>query len=107
VDHVVEVGGAGTLQQSIKSTAACGRISIIGVLSGVGTEIMLTPILMSGLQLQGILVGHRAGFEALCAFLTEHELRPVISHSFGLDEVREGFELMGRGGHFGKIAIRV
>ncbi len=107
VDHVVEVGGAGTLQQSIRSTAVAGTISIIGVLSGVSTEVMVTPILMSGIRLQGILVGHRAGFEALCAFVGEHQLRPVIGATFGLDEVRAGFDLMARGGHFGKIAIEV
>lgn len=107
VDHVVEVGGAGTLQQSIKATAIAGQISIIGVLSGVSTEVKLTPILMSGIRLQGILVGHRAGFEALNVFLTEHQIHPVVSEPFSFDTVGEGFALMARGGHFGKIVIRV
>ena len=105
VDHVVEVGGAGTLEQSIQATAAGGRIAVIGVLSGIKSEVMVTPILMGYLRLQGILVGHRASFEALCAFLAEHEIHPTISDTFELDRTREGFDLMARGGHFGKIGV--
>jgi NADPH:quinone reductase-like Zn-dependent oxidoreductase len=105
VDHVVEVGGANTLEQSIKATAIGGRIAVIGVLSGVKSKLMVTPILMGYLRLQGILVGHRASFEALNAFVGEHRIRPVISDHFGFDEAREGFELMARGGHFGKISV--
>jgi len=107
VDHVVEVGGAGTLEQSIQATAVGGRIAVIGVLSGIKSELMLTPILMGNLRLQGILVGHRASFQALSAFLSEHELRPAISDTFDLGDARAGFELMARGAHFGKIGIAV
>jgi NADPH:quinone reductase-like Zn-dependent oxidoreductase len=105
VDHVVEVGGAGTLEQSIRSCAIGGRVSVIGVLAGAKSAVLVTPILMGYLRLQGILVGHRASFEALNAFFTEHELRPVVGHTFSFDQAHEAFELMGRGGHFGKIAL--
>lgn len=105
VDHVVEVGGANTLEQSIQCTAIGGRIAVIGVLSGIKSPVAVTPILMGYLRLQGILVGHRASFEALCAFMTERQLRPVVDATFGLDQVAEGFELMARGGHFGKIGV--
>ena len=107
VDHVVEVGGASTLEQSIKATAIGGRIAVIGVLSGIKSEVMLTPILMGYMRLQGILVGHRASFEALNAFVREHGIRPVISDVFGFEDARQGFDLMARGGHFGKIAVMV
>jgi NADPH:quinone reductase-like Zn-dependent oxidoreductase len=107
VDHVVEVGGAGTLDQSIRCTAIGGQISVIGVLSGIKSSILVTPILMGYQRLQGILVGHRTSFEALCAFLAEHELHPVISDRFEMARAREGFELMARGGHLGKITLYV
>ena len=106
VDHVVEVGGANTLEQSIQSTAIGGRIAVIGVLSGIKSPVAVTPILMGYLRLQGILVGHRASFEALNAFVTEHGLRPVIDATFGLERARDGFDLMARGGHFGKIGVQ-
>ncbi len=105
VDHVVEVGGAGTLEQSIRSCAIGGQVSVIGVLAGVESSVLVTPILMGYLRLQGILVGHRASFEALNAFLTEHRLHPVVGQTFSFGQAREAFELMARGGHFGKIAL--
>lgn len=107
VDHVVEVGGAGTLPESISATAIGGRIAIIGVLSGLKASVAVTPILMGYLRLQGVLVGHRASFEALNGFLEEHAIRPVVSHRFPLSQAREGFELMAKGGHFGKILLEM
>ncbi len=107
VDHVVEVGGAGTLEQSIRATAIGGRIGVIGVLSGVKTSVMVTPILMGYLRLQGILVGHRDSFEALNGFVAERGIRPLIHEVFPLDQVRDGFDLMARGGHMGKICVRI
>lgn len=105
VDHVVEVGGATTLEQSIQATAIGGRIAVIGVLSGLKTQLSVTSILMGYLRLQGVLVGHRSSFEALSAYLTEHAVRPVLSDVFPFAEARAGFELMAKGGHFGKIGL--
>ncbi len=107
MDHVVEVGGAGTLEQSIRATAIGGQIGVIGVLSGVKTSVMVTPILMGYLRLQGILVGHRASFEALNGFVEREGVRPVVHEVFPFEGVREGFDLMARGGHLGKICIRI
>jgi NADPH:quinone reductase-like Zn-dependent oxidoreductase len=107
VDHVVEVGGADTLEQSLRATAAGGRITVVGVLSGAKTSISVTSIFMNYLRLQGILVGHRASFEALCDFVGRHALRPVVSDVFPFERARDGFELMARGGHFGKICLRI
>lgn len=106
VDHVVEVGGAGTLEQSIRATAIGGQVSVIGVLSGVKSEVAVTPVLMGYLRLQGILVGHRDSFEALCGFLTEHRIQPVIDSRFAFEEVRAGFERMAAGEHQGKIVVQ-
>lgn len=105
VDQVVEVGGADTFEQSLKSAAIGGRIAVIGVLSGVKTSLMVTPILMGYLRLQGILVGHRDSFEALCRFLADHSLHPVVDQVVPFGRAREGFELMAKGGHFGKICL--
>lgn len=107
VDHVVEVGGAGTLEGSIKATAIGGRIAVIGVLSGVKSNIAVTPVLMGYLRLQGILVGHRASFEAMNELIARTELRPTIHEVFAFDHAREGFELMARGGHLGKICLEL
>ena len=105
IDHIVEVGGGDTLEQSLRAVKFGGHISMIGVLSGVMTDLNLIPILMQNLRIQGVIVGHRDGFEAMNAAMTAHHIRPVISHTFGLDEVHEAFDVMAQGGHFGKIVI--
>lgn len=107
VDHVVELGGAATLEQSLRAVRVGGRISIIGVLSGVQTSIPLTAIIMSAVRLQGILVGHRETFEALCRALAQAELRPVIDSTYELADIRAAFDHMAAGAHFGKICIRI
>jgi len=107
VDHVVELGGAATLDQSLRAVRVGGRISIIGVLSGVQTSIPLTAVLMGAVRLQGIMVGHRESFEALCSAFTQAEVHPVIDSTYPLADVRAAFDHMAAGAHFGKICIRI
>jgi len=107
VDHVVEVGGAGTLAKSIRSVRFGGHISLIGVLSGRAGEIDIAPVLMQNIRVQGIIVGSREMFEAMNRALEQNQIRPVVDKIFALDETRQAFELMAQGGHFGKICIRI
>lgn len=107
VDHVVEVGGAGTLQQSLQAVRMGGTISLIGNLSGTRTEVLLTQIFMQKIRLSGILVGHRESFEAMNRAIALHQLRPVIDRVFPLEEARAAFEHMAAGEHLGKIVVRV
>lgn len=106
VDHVIEVGGAGTLGRSLRAVRVGGRVSIIGVLSGGAPELSLFPILMKQIQAQGIFVGSRAMFEDMNRAIAASGLRPVVDRVFAFDEVREALKFMESGGHFGKIAIR-
>lgn len=105
VDHVVEVGGAGTLQRSAAAAKMGGHIAVIGVLSGKGT-FDPTVVLMKALRLHGIFVGSRTMFERMNAFIGEHGIRPVIDREFAFEEARQAFlHLEGRK-HFGKVVIR-
>jgi NADPH:quinone reductase-like Zn-dependent oxidoreductase len=105
VDHVVEVGGAGTFAKSLKAVRRGGAISLIGVLAGAG-EINLMPILMNGLRVQGIFVGSREMFEAMNVAISLHKLRPVVDKIFAFDEAQAAYQMMEAGAHFGKICIR-
>ncbi len=107
VDHVVEIGGAGTLAQSMRAVRAGGRISVIGVLAGGGGQISLLPILMRNLVAQGIFVGDRAMFEAMNRAISLHKMRPVIDRVFPFDEVTPALRHMESGAHFGKIVVRI
>jgi NADPH:quinone reductase-like Zn-dependent oxidoreductase len=107
VDLVVEVGGAGTLKQSLQSVRLGGTLSLIGNLAGNTAEIPLLLIIMQNVRLQGILVGSRDSFEAMNRAIALHQLHPVINRVFPLEEIRAAFEHMAAGGHFGKICVRI
>jgi NADPH:quinone reductase-like Zn-dependent oxidoreductase len=107
VDQVVEVGGAGTLGRSIAAVRVGGTITVIGVLAGASTELDVRSVLMKGVRLHGVFVGPREMFEAMNRAIAAHQLRPVVDRVFAFEDHRAAFELMARGGHFGKIVIRL
>jgi NADPH:quinone reductase-like Zn-dependent oxidoreductase len=105
VDHVVEVGGVGTLAKSVKAVRVGGHIALIGALNSSG-EFNPIPVFMKGIKMQGIFVGSRAMFEAMNEKIVESKLRPVIDRTFEFDEARAALEYMKTGAHFGKIVVK-
>jgi len=106
VDHVVEVGGAGTLERSIKAVRTGGHIALIGVLSGQGA-INPLPILMKSVCVRGIFVGSRSMFEDMIRAIGASQLRPVIDRTFAFAEFPAALRHMESGTHFGKIVVSV
>lgn len=106
VDHVVELGGAGTLGQSLRAVCLGGMISLIGVLAG-GGQVNPVAALMKNVRMQGIFVGSRAMFEAMNRAIALHGLRPVVDRVFPFAEAPAAFRHLESGSHFGKICIRV
>jgi NADPH:quinone reductase-like Zn-dependent oxidoreductase len=106
VDHIVEVGGAGTLRKSLNSIKMGGHIAVIGVLAGAG-DFNPVSILMKAVRLQGIFVGSREMFEDMNEFIREHYLKPVICRQFEFSQAREALKYMESGSHFGKIVIKI
>jgi len=104
VDHVVEVGGAGTLPKSLRAARMGGHISLIGVLTGAG-EANTLPAVMKNIRIQGIYVGSREMFEAMNSAITLNQLHPVIDRVFSFEESKEAFRYMESGAHFGKVVI--
>jgi len=105
VDHIVEVGGAGTLAKSFKAVRTGGTISLIGVLTGAG-QVDPIPVLMKGIRVQGIFVGSRAMFEAMNRAVALHRLKPVVDRVFGFAEIKAALAHLESGSHFGKVCLR-
>jgi NADPH:quinone reductase-like Zn-dependent oxidoreductase len=106
VDHVLEVGGLGTLQRSIRATRVSGTVSLIGVLSGQPEESPSPLELMFKRQtLRGIYVGSRRMLEELCRAVEVNRITPVIDRVFGFGEVQEAYRYLKAGQHFGKVVI--
>ncbi len=104
-DHVVEVGGAGTLQKSIAATGFAGHIGMIGVLTQ--GEVNPYPLLGKSIRLTGIYVGNREMFRNMNAAIAANEMRPVVDASYDFGDARSAYNAMGEDGHFGKLVIRV
>ncbi len=104
VDHVVEVGGAGTLQRSAEAVRIGGQVHLIGILTG-GGEINPTPILRRNIILRGIYVGSRQMFAAMNQAVTQHRIRPVIDRVFPFAEAKAAYHYMTTQAHLGKVVI--
>lgn len=107
VDHVVEVGGAGTFAKSFGAIRVGGKISMIGNLSGPATEFNPALVMGKRANLQGISVGSTQMFEAMNRMIAANSIKPVIDKVFGFDEAKAAYQHMASGAHFGKIVIRV
>lgn len=107
VDHVIEVGGGGTLGQSLRAVRPGGTISVIGVLSGNTSDVSLLPLLMQNVRMQGVMVGHRDSFEALLAAAVQCKLSPVIDRRFSLAETKQALTYLKTASHLGKIVVRI
>lgn len=106
-DHIVEVGGAGTLEQSLQAVKLFGTIHLIGILAGSTKDLNLLPIVMNQIKVQGIVVGHRAAFLEMNRAIENWQLRPVIDKVFELQDFKEALEYLKDGKHFGKIVVKV
>ena len=107
VDHVIEVGGAGTFLQSVRACRFGGKIGMIGILSGIEVKTEIFPIVHKSATVFGIYVGSREMFEELNRALEQSNVRPVIDKVFPFASAPEAFEYMASGSHFGKVVIRV
>ena len=105
VDHVIEVGGAGTLPKSLRSVRLGGHIAVIGVLAGPG-EFDPRGLLMKAVRMQGILVGSRLMFEDMNKFIEANGMLPIIGKTVGFTEAGLALRYMESGEHFGKIVLR-
>ncbi|HEY0877455.1 MAG TPA: NAD(P)-dependent alcohol dehydrogenase [Zeimonas sp.] len=104
-DHIVEVGGEKTLPQSLRCIRPGGTISMIGVLSGAGITGSIGHVVTRAVRLQGITVGHRDAFEAMCRAIERHRVEPVVDRVFGFDELVDAYEHLASGKHFGKVCL--
>jgi NADPH:quinone reductase-like Zn-dependent oxidoreductase len=106
VDHVIEVGGAGTLPKSIRAVKLGGRISLIGLLAG-GAQIDPMPMLLKSVTLQGIFVGSREMFEEMNRAMEINSVHPVIDRVFPFAQAGDAYKYLESGSHFGKVCIAV
>jgi NADPH:quinone reductase-like Zn-dependent oxidoreductase len=105
-DLVVDVGGAATLNQSLRAIRLGGQISLVGILSGASVEdFNIIAAIQKKARLQAINVGSRAMFEAMNRAIDQNKLRPVIDRIFSFEQSVDALHHLAKGTHFGKICI--
>ena len=106
VDRVVEVGGPGTIVQSLRAVALDGEIASIGFLSTENPGIDFFQLKASGASIRNITVGDRAALLDFNRAVAATGLKPVIDRVFAFEEARDAFAHLEGGTHFGKVVIR-
>lgn len=107
VDLVVEIGGAGTLTQSMLAARIGGHVSMIGVLAGVAGEVPTALLMSKNLRVQGITVGSHQDQVDMINAIDANGLRPVIDSTYPLDRLAEAFAHQISQAHFGKICVSI
>jgi NADPH:quinone reductase-like Zn-dependent oxidoreductase len=106
VDHIVEIGGAGTLARSFQSLGFGGKVALIGFLAGSGDSNPY-PLMMKGGSLHGVGVGNTKSFEEMLRAIQHNGIKPVIDKVFPFDQAPDAFRRLASGGFVGKIVIKV
>ena len=107
VSHVLELGGAETLVQSLACIRPGGFIALIGVLGGTRAELDLLSVVMRNIRLQGVIVGSRECFRAMNRGIAAAGFRPVIDRRVPFEGAKDALAGFAGGGHFGKIVIEL
>lgn len=105
VDHVIEVGGPGTLAQSIRTCRVGGHISLIGVLTGTAGDVPTAFMMVKQIRLQSLVVGSRQHQIEFVRAMEATGIRPVIDRRFRLEQIADAFRYEETGRHFGKICL--
>lgn len=105
VDHVIDVGGADTLDQSLDAVRVGGQILVIGILSGLSCEMNIVKALIKQARLQGVLVGNRAQQLEMVKAIDANQIKPVVDKVFALDDMVDAFKYQESNKHFGKICL--
>lgn len=104
IDHVIEVGGAGTLAQSIQAVAVGGEVALIGVLTREG-DTSPRALMFKWASMRGIFVGSRGMAERLNAFIDTHQIKPVVDRTFSMEDAKAAFAYQSSPELFGKTVI--
>ncbi|MCI4002127.1 NAD(P)-dependent alcohol dehydrogenase [Dickeya dianthicola] len=104
-NRIVEVGGAGTFEQTIKAIAVGGQVSIVGAVAGLQGTVEFMAMFMSHACYQCIALGSRQDLEDLVRFIARHQIRPVIDSRFAFDDAKLAFERLMTRNIFGKVVV--
>lgn len=106
-DLVLEVGGAGTLAQSMACTRHGGQIALIGILAGASGQVNPGLLVGRSVDLRGLYVGSREMFAEMNAAIDLHGLEPLVDEVFPFEQADAAYRHLASQTHVGKVVISV
>lgn len=106
VDIVVEIGGAGTLDRSLRAVRLGGTVVTIGLVTGLGT-IDAIAVLAGVARLNGVIVGSRDMAVSMNRAITAGGLRPLIDRTFAFEAAPDAYRYLESGAGSGKIVVTI
>ena len=106
-DLVIDGAGSAELSKIVPLMNAGGRIVIYGGTAGVINDLSPQRIFWKQLDILGTSMGSPNDFQKMVDFVNQHKIKPVISHTFPLEQVNEAIALVGRNEQFGKVCIEI
>lgn len=106
-DIVLEIGGAGTMNQSVAALAVGGKILMVGTMAGWSGEFQTAGVIVGNITMKGITVGSRAHQRDMVRFLSESELRPCVEIVMPFPQMANALALMESQNHIGKICLKI
>jgi NADPH:quinone reductase-like Zn-dependent oxidoreductase len=107
VNHIIEIGGAGTLDRSFQAIAFGVKVALIGFLAGAAAQTNPVPLMLKGGSLQGIGVGSTAMFEAMNRAIEINRIKPIVHKVFPFEKAADAFRALASGDFVGKLVIAV
>jgi NADPH:quinone reductase-like Zn-dependent oxidoreductase len=107
VDHIIDIGGAGTLPESLAAVRYNGHIAMIGVLAGYEGPVPTALFIAKQARVQGLTAGSRQQQREMVRAIETTGIRPVIDSCFPLEGLADALRYQETGAHFGKICIDI
>jgi NADPH:quinone reductase-like Zn-dependent oxidoreductase len=104
---IVEVGGDGTLGQSLASVAYGGEIALVGFMAHADTVPSAFNALYKAARMRGIALGNAKMFGEMTALFDRAGVAPVIGKVFEFKEAVEAYRHKRSTDMFGKVVISV
>lgn len=103
---VVESVGPATFDQSVRSTAAGGRIAVCGSTSGTKVELTVPILFFKQLEILGSTMFTHEEFRQVTALVDAGKVKPQVDRTFDFADLPDALHRLDAGEQLGKVALR-
>lgn len=105
-DVIIDSAGGAGFETLVDLAAPGGRIAFFGATRGNPNVLPMRKVFWRQLSLLGTTMGSPRDWAEMLSGVDRHRIEPVVSEIFPFARAAAAFELMERGGQFGKIVLK-